>query len=348
MRDAAMAQVRKLAAGGVALLVSVLIASCGSPDAGSGSGGQDASTIETCVGTVCLDTVNVTDAGNPADADTGMGSVAYEYAIGAHEVTVGQYTAFLNAVAQVPAESAIGELWVEEMEKPYPYVSPGLIKRTGTGTTEDPYVYTEIPDPALGDDSPRRAILNISWFSAARFANWLHNGATADASTETGAYTLDGATSGVIPRNSDATWWVPSGDEWYKAAFYDPTRSGESQYWRYPTRTDELTVAEAPPGRANSANYDGAMPEGQKITPTGAYPDSRSYYGTFDQAGLLWEWTDETYADFEGVPTTRGLRGGSWSLGIINISKFGPRDYEPTYNDDDTGFRMATTVKQGE
>ena len=37
-----------------------------------------------------------------------------------------------------------------------------------------------------------------------------------------------------------------------------------------------------------------------------------------------------------------------YKLGIINISKFGPRDYEPTYNDDDTGFRLATTVKQGE
>lgn len=345
-----MTHLRAQAAAVGLLLAVTTMAACGSRDGGSSSavGDEAPSITQTCVGAVCVDTVNVTDVGNPADPDTGLGSVAYDYAIGAHEITVEQYTAFLNAVAQVPATAAVAELWVEAMEKPYPYVSPGLIQRTGAGTAEDPFTYAEMPDPVLGDDSPRRGIFNISWFSAARFANWLHNGATAEASTEIGAYTLDGATSGVISRNPDAKWWVPSGDEWYKAAFYDPTRSGQSKYWNYPTRTDELTVAEVPPGGANSANYDGAMPEGQKITPTGAFPDSRSHYGTFDQAGLLWEWTDETYADFEGVPTTRGLRGGSWSLGIINVSKFGPRDYEPTYNDDDTGFRLATTLKPGE
>lgn len=330
--------------------IGFLVAACALSACGSGDGGAQSGSAPTttCVGAVCMETVNVGDAGNPADPDTGFGAVDYDYAIGAFEVTVGQYVTFLNNVASVPTTAAASELWVEEMAAPYGYVSPGLIARAGLGTADDPYVYSEIQDPALGEDSPRRGILNISWFSAARFANWLHNGGTTDSSTETGAYTLNGATSGVMPRNPDATWWVPSGDEWYKAAFYDPTKQGDVKYWTYPTRTDDLTIAEAPPGGTNSANYDGAMPEGRKITPTGAYVDSRSHYGTYDQAGLLWEWTDETYTDFEGVPTTRGLRGGSWSLGIINISKFGPRDYEPTYSDDDTGFRLATTVKQGE
>ena len=63
------------------------------------------------------------------------------------------------------------------------------------------------------------------------------------------------------------------------------------------------------------------------------------------QAGLLWEWNDAIYPDFEGTPITRGMRGGSWSLGLINASKFGPRDYEPTYSDDDTGFRLATNPR---
>lgn len=332
------------------MLAAFMLAACGggaATDQREAASGAASNPTTNCVGVVCVDTVNVGDAGNPADPDTGMGAVGYEYAIGAFEVTVDQYVTFLNAVAAVPANPAVAQLWVEEMQEPYPYVSPGLISRSGSGTAQDPYAYSEMPDPALGDQSPRRSILNISWFSAARFANWLHNGATADASTETGAYTLNGAVSGVIPRNPDATWWVPSGDEWYKAAFYDPTKAGESQYWAYPTRTDELPVSEPDPGGVNSANYDGAMPDGRKITPAGAYPESVSHYGTYDQAGLLWEWTDESYADFEGTPITRGLRGGSWSLGIINISKFGPRDYEPTYDDDDTGFRLATTTKQG-
>lgn len=335
---------------GLCLCVSVLTA-CGggtTQEQGQADGAGSGSATTTCVGAVCVATVNVGDAGNPADPDTGRGSVDYDYAIAAYETNVEQYVAFLNAVARVPPIPAVAELWVEEMEKPYAYVSPGLIARSGQGTAADPYTYAEIPDAELGEASPRRGILNISWFAAARFANWMHNGGTEQASTETGAYTLNGATSGVIPRNPDATWWVPTGDEWYKAAFYDPTRAGDGKYWKYPTRSDELPAAEAFPGGVNSANYDGAMSDGRKITPTGAYPESVSHYGTYDQAGLLWEWTDESYADFEGTPTTRGLRGGSWSLGIINISKFGPRDYEPTYNDDDTGFRLATNTKQGE
>ena len=43
--------------------------------------------------------VTVGDAGNAADS-TGYGAVAYEYQIGKYDVTIGQYVAFLNAVAQ--------------------------------------------------------------------------------------------------------------------------------------------------------------------------------------------------------------------------------------------------------
>ena len=55
----------------------------------------------------------------------------------------------------------------------------------------------------------------VSWFDAARVANWLMNGATGTSSTETGAYTLvGGQTSGTAPaRNSDATFYVPTEDQ---------------------------------------------------------------------------------------------------------------------------------------
>ncbi len=49
--------------------------------------------------TVTVDMVPVGNAGNEAD-DTGFGAVAYDYQIGKYEVTVSQYTAFLNAVAK--------------------------------------------------------------------------------------------------------------------------------------------------------------------------------------------------------------------------------------------------------
>ncbi len=59
----------------------------------------------------------------------------------------------------------------------------------------------------------------VSWFDAARVANWLHNGrSTNPALLETGAYTLNNAVSGIgFTKNEGAKYWMPSKDEWYKA-----------------------------------------------------------------------------------------------------------------------------------
>lgn len=62
--------------------------------------------------------------------------------------------------------------------------------------------------------SGNRPISYMSWFDAARFTNWLGNG-QGSGSTETGAYTLSGATSGIFTKNVGATVWIPSEDEWY-------------------------------------------------------------------------------------------------------------------------------------
>lgn len=310
---------------------------------------QPVSERKICVGLVCMSVVDVGDAGNPADTQTGLGSVAQAFAISQYEVTLEQYVRFLNAVATRPyalapnKQEAVLELWLPEMKETHDYVSKdGLIGRTGLGTAESPFVFQEVPDSTWGALSGKRGMLNISWFSAARFANWMHNGATAEADTETGAYNLHGARTGAISRNPDAKWWIPSQNEWYKAAFYDPTRPGHQPYWNYPTRSDVLPDRGPIPGGSNSANFNGAQPEGQHITPVGTYKKSISFYGTYDQAGLLWEWTDTSYNNHDGQPSTMGLMGGSWSLGQINVSKHGGRDYLPQYNDDDTGFRLAT------
>lgn len=310
-----------------------------------------ADAADRCVGLVCIDVVDVGDPGNAPDADTGLGAVDQVFAIGKYEINVDQYLTFLNAVAATPAElppgkrEAIEELWQQDMFETHSYVAPkGVVARSGNGSMAAPYVYREIPNVALDRQSPRRAILNISWFAAARFANWLHNGGTATSNTEDGAYTLSYRREGVVPRNPGARWWIPSLDEWYKAAYHDPSKLGKNPYWTYPTRSDSLPVAEMPPGGANSANYNSMAPDGQKLTPVGAYAGTTSHYGTHDQAGLMWEWSDTPYRNHDGISQTMALLGGSWSLGLINLSKFGGRDYLPEYNDDDTGFRLATTV----
>ena len=50
--------------------------------------------------------VTVGNAGNANDTGAGLiGAVAYDYQIGKYDVTIGQYTAFLNAVAATDTNS---------------------------------------------------------------------------------------------------------------------------------------------------------------------------------------------------------------------------------------------------
>ena len=48
---------------------------------------------------ITIETVSVGDPGNAGDWGGAQGAVSYEYEIGKYEITAGQYTAFLNAVA---------------------------------------------------------------------------------------------------------------------------------------------------------------------------------------------------------------------------------------------------------
>ena len=54
---------------------------------------------------ISIDTVAVGNANNSPDPTTGFGTVGYEYSIGKHEVTLDQYTTFLNAVASTDTYS---------------------------------------------------------------------------------------------------------------------------------------------------------------------------------------------------------------------------------------------------
>lgn len=90
-------------------------------------------------------------------------------------------------------------------------------------------------------DSVNKPIGYISWGDAARFANWLTNGQPTGmqgaGTTETGSYTLNGAMTNTalqaVTRNANARYVVPTENEWYKAAYYDPTAGagGGDNYW---------------------------------------------------------------------------------------------------------------------
>ena len=278
-----------------------------------------------------IDTVTVGDAGNAADTTT-YGAVAYDFNIGKYEVTIGQYTSFLNAVAATDTYSLYNASMATDL-------NVAGISRSGASGS---YTYAVVNN---GGDSSNRQITYVSWFDAARFANWMNNGATNGASTETGAYTLNGATSGVnFTKNAGATWWIPSEDEWYKAAYYKGggTNAG---YWLYPTQSDSAPGNNIG-GAANQANYyagDYAVTQSSTdsdtlnyLTDAGAFSNSDSAYDTFDQGGNVWEWNDAV------IGSSRGLRGGSW-VNFDNLLQSSVRDIvDPTVGYYDVGFRVAS------
>ena len=286
---------------------------------------------------VNIDFVTVGNAGNAADAATGSlyGAVVYAYQIAKNETTIAQYAEFLNAVAKTDT---------------YGLYSASMTTSSINGIAQSGVSGSFTYSVASG--SGNKPITFVSWFDAARFTNWMHNGQPVGlqtlSTTEGGAYTLNGATSGVsISKNVGATVWIPSESEWYKAAYYDPNKggSGIGGYWAQATQSN--TVAGNTVGVVTSANYyDGdfvgsgssTSPSVNALTDVGAYGlNSDSAYGTNDQAGNVWEWNDTV------IGAAREMRGGSWLNGLSNLpASFHFDIFAPTSQFSDVGFRVAS------
>ncbi len=280
---------------------------------------------------VVMDWVPIGDPGNVGELsgegaggfgpDRICGAVDYEYYIARHEVTNGQYIEFLNAVA---GDDPYG-LWTWDMMGYF-----GGIDRYGEAGG---YTY----GPKYGDAAwLDRPVNMVSFYDSLRFGNWLHNGQPTGPqgpeTTEDGAYTFAGPES-VGPRNPDAQVFLPTEDEWYKAAYYKGG-STDAGYWDYATGSDEVPLSEPPPGGENSANYSWAVGEPYYTSEVGAYALSDSAYGTFDQTGNLSEWTETLTTD-----EWRAVRGGSWMESVFPASG---RSRSPAYNEPPTiGFRVA-------
>jgi formylglycine-generating enzyme required for sulfatase activity len=193
-------------------------------------------------------------------------------------------------------------------------------------------------------------VFDVTWGDAARFCNWLQNGqpvgAEGPGTTETGAYTLNGNATDwmTVNRNVGATYFLPSANEWYKAAYYNPANG---RYWLYPTQSNTAptnVLSGTGTNNANFCNSSGAYTDPTNyLTPVGAFAASPSPYGTYDMSGDVWQWNEARIAGDD----YSGMYGGCWYLSTNWFEATNhPYYYPPTTTYDMVGFRVASSTPE--
>ena len=243
--------------------------------------------------------------GNAPNTATGLGRVTTNYKISAYDTTISQYVDFLNG--SDAGKQGLYGVWNGSIGKTQVATTPAAISRSGSSGN---YSYS-----LTDSDFANKPVNFVNWFSAARFVNWYANDKSSSATaTETGSYTLNGQTTGnIVARNANAQIFLPSADEWTKAAFYN---AAAQNYYLWPTTSDSTPTAVLPAGNdkvtaANSANYRAAdaAADSLKMTNVGTYVNTKSTYGLFDMLGNVTQMTDTAGTN----ATTFRAFGGSYA-----------------------------------
>ena len=253
-----------------------------------------------------LDFVNIGNVGNAADT-TGYGAVPYEYRIGIYEISqdvIERATA--SGLANVTAGAWLGS----------------------------------------------RPAAFISWYEAAAFVNWLNT-----STGKSAAYDMiwDGSTWSMnlwssgeawqlggenLYRHKDAYYFLPSENEWYKAA-YHKNDGITGNYWVYPTGSDAAPTAVVSGTATNTAVYEQLWEQGVAPVETAG---GLSPYGTMGQGGNIWEMNETAFdGTNDSVSERRTIRGGYWSENYLWSSfRGGGSLADPSRQHEVLGFRVAS------
>jgi sulfatase modifying factor 1 len=265
-----------------------------------------------------IEFVTIGNPGNPADtrvSHSPFGSVPYIYRLGKFEISE----------QMIDKANALGAL----------------------GVTKD----------TRGANKPATS---VSWNEAARFVNWLNTrtgsvpaykfavqpgqvGYSANANIEPWTPSDAGYNPNNLYRNSLARYFLPSADEWYKAAYYNPIGG---VYYDFPTGSDSFPdgIDAAGDPIFDAVFFDfGSNSQPNDITNVGLL----SPYGTAGQGGNVYEW-EETDFDLVNGPSSsgRGVRGGVWNDDAFGLRAIYRNIDIPSNELNVNGFRVASIIPE--
>lgn len=293
-------------------------------------------------------TIDMKTIGNPGNAPAvlspgqALGGVGYVYDIATFETTNAEYVEFLNAVGQ----SNPNGIYKARMGN---NTNGGIIQSGSSGSFS--YSIKSGTNP-MGVGYGNVPVNFVDWFSAARFANWLHNGQSTDPnSLETGSYTLNGQTSGALPsRNPGATFVLPNASEWVKAGFNNGGSTG-LDYTTWATNDNNRPAADVSNlSLANVANYGGNAEGTSGPLAVGSYTNSLSHYGLYEMMGNVAEMTEtaNTSNSSEWMAMSGSFGTATNSLASFNLSLgFAPVYVSTTASTPQIGFRVAMVPEPG-
>ena len=263
-----------------------------------------------------IDFVPISGSTNPT---SGYGIVNNDYRMGTYEITNDQWNKFTASLG-VPV------------------------------TGEPSYAYDQGPY-WTGTNVPTN---RVSWYEAAQFVNYLNTSkgysqaykftgtqGQSDYTFTPWAVTDAGYNAGNPYRNGNAFYFLPTEDEWVKAAYWNGTNLQE-----YATKVGEILTQ----GNGTSGTGWNYYDNGYVADPYGPWAvgsGSEELNGTFDMMGNVFEWMESPYNSGDYVSgSQRGLRGGSY-YDIGNFQKSSARDIlTPGGEIHDAGFRVASEVPE--
>jgi formylglycine-generating enzyme required for sulfatase activity len=204
----------------------------------------------------------------------------------------------------------------------------------------------------LDDRGPDFPATSVTWFEAARFINWLNTSTgslPAYKFNDMGEFELwlpadAGYDSNNRYRNNLAKYFLPSINEWHKAAYYDPVAG---HYWDYPTGSDAIPDGIDFVGDTifDAVFFDGGLnPLPNIVTDVGLL----SAFGTAGQGGNISEWEETAFDRINSSALEqRSDNGGSWgaAANVLSAPHTGI-GISPSFQGNFIGIRIASVVPE--